>query len=115
VNGGQHVPLLIAAGLQPGARLTEEVATTDNAFFVVHDGAVQAFDQNGQPITVREGEAAVLGPGRRIQLVGGPLGAEILLAVARPLREPIARAGPIVMSSRADVMKALSKYREGTL
>jgi redox-sensitive bicupin YhaK (pirin superfamily) len=115
MNGGPHAPLLLAAGLQPGARLTEEVSATDNAFFVVHDGSVQAFDQNGQPVTVREGEAAVLGPGRRIQLVGGSLGAEILLAVARPLREPVARAGPIVMSSRADVMKALRSYRDGTL
>ncbi len=115
MNGGSHVPLLIAAGLQPGARLTEEVSATDNAFFVVHDGSVQAFDPEGQPVTIREGEAAVLGPGRRIQLVGGALGAEILLAVARPLREPVARAGPIVMSSRADVMKALRNYREGRL
>ena len=115
MNGGSHVPLLIAAGLQPGARLTEEVSATDNAFFVVHDGSVQAVDPDGQPVTIREGEAAVLGPGRRIQLVGGALGAEILLAVARPLREPVARAGSIVMNSRADVMKALLDYREGRL
>jgi redox-sensitive bicupin YhaK (pirin superfamily) len=115
MNGGPNVPLLLAASLQPGARLTEEVSATDNAFVVVHDGSVQAFDAEAQPVTIREGEAAVLGPGRRIQLVGGALGAEILLAVARPLREPVERVGPIVMSSRADVMKALSKYREGTL
>jgi hypothetical protein len=115
MNGGPQAPLLLAAGLQPGARLTEEVSATDNAFFVVHDGSVQAFDTEAQPVTIREGEAAVLGPGRRIQLVGGALGAEILLAVARPLREPVARVGPIVMSSRADVKKALRDYREGRL
>jgi redox-sensitive bicupin YhaK (pirin superfamily) len=115
MNGGSDVPLLIAASLQPGARLTEEVSATDNAFVVVHDGSVQAFDAEAQPVTIREGEAAVLGPGRRIQFVGGALGAEILLAVARPLREPVARAGSIVMNSRADVIKALRDYREGRL
>lgn len=115
VNNGPHAPLLVAAGLQPGARLTEEVAGGDNAFFVVHDGAVQAFDREGQPVMVHEGEAAVLGQGRRIQLVGGSLGAEILLGVARPLREPVARVGPIVMTSKAEVMKALRNYRDGRL
>ena len=115
MSGGATDPLLLAVRLDPDARFGEDVSSSDSAFFVVHDGAVRSFDDAGKAVAVAEGEIAITGAGTRIQMVAGPEGAEILFAAARPLNEPVARAGPIVMNTRAEVMKALRSYREGKL
>ncbi len=44
---------------------------------------------------------------------GAPGGGRFLLAAARPLGEPIARHGPFVMNTRAEIEQALSDLRSG--
>ena len=40
-------------------------------------------------------------------------GGRFLLAAARPLREPIARYGPFVMNTRAEIEQTLQELRTG--
>jgi redox-sensitive bicupin YhaK (pirin superfamily) len=42
-------------------------------------------------------------------------GTGILFAAARPLREPIARRGPFVMNTAAEIEQAFADYRAGRL
>ena len=42
-----------------------------------------------------------------------PRGGRFLLAAARPLREPIARWGPFVMNTRAEIEQTLAELRSG--
>jgi hypothetical protein len=44
----------------------------------------------------------------------GAQGARFLLVAGAPLGEPVARYGPIVMNSRAEVMEALRDLERGT-
>ncbi len=115
IPGGTTDALFIAVQLAPDAGFSEEVTGKDNAFIVVHEGEVSSFNESGDAVEVRTGEIAVLGPGTHIQLVAGAEGAELLIAAAAPLREPLARIGGIAMTTRDQVRQALGRFREGKL
>ncbi len=46
------------------------------------------------------------------ELVAGPDGADLLLLQGRPIGEPVVAYGPFVMSSRAEIQKAVLDYQE---
>lgn len=64
--------------------------------------------------TVSEKTAAKLGEGDTLLLETGDDGAEILLYSSRPLKEPVAWYGPIVMNTEDELMQAFKEMREGT-
>ena len=55
----------------------------------------------------------IFGDGDRVEASAGPGGGRFLLAAARPLGEPIARHGPFVMNTRAEIEQALQDLRTG--
>jgi redox-sensitive bicupin YhaK (pirin superfamily) len=52
--------------------------------------------------------------GDSIDAAAGEKGARFLLVSGRPLREPVAWNGPIVMNTRAELETAFAEYRNGT-
>jgi redox-sensitive bicupin YhaK (pirin superfamily) len=62
---------------------------------------------------VQRGTAAVLGEGDGVSLgaVEGP--ARVLLAAGRPLGEPVARYGPFVMNTEAEIRQAIVDFQSG--
>jgi redox-sensitive bicupin YhaK (pirin superfamily) len=77
------------------------------SFAYVFDGAPRIGSQ-----TVDRGRLAVLGDGEGVS-VRGP--GRLLLLAATPLREPVARYGPFVMSNRAELVQAFEDYQAGRL
>ena len=59
------------------------------------------------------GTLAVLGEGDRVALGAGAAPARMLLAAARPLREPVARYGPFVMNTQEQIRQAVADYQAG--
>ena len=59
-------------------------------------------------------EHALLGDGDEVDLDAGAEGARVLLLAARPLGEPIAWWGPIVMNTEDELRAAVEEYHEGT-
>jgi redox-sensitive bicupin YhaK (pirin superfamily) len=66
----------------------------------------------GQPIPPRSGVS--VHSGVPVLLEAGPEGAEVLMLQGRPIGEPIARHGPFVMNTRAEIEQAYADYRAGT-
>jgi redox-sensitive bicupin YhaK (pirin superfamily) len=77
------------------------------AFAYVYDGAATIA---GTPVS--RGELAVLGDGAQVNFSASG-GTRILCAAARPLNEPVARYGPFVMNTRAEIQQAFSDYHAG--
>lgn len=61
-----------------------------------------------------EGHAAILGDGDRVRIENmGAKPLHFLLIAGRPLNEPIARYGPFVMNTRAELEQAFQDFRSG--
>ncbi len=63
---------------------------------------------------VAAGETVLFGPGGRLRAEAGPRGLRFLLVSGRPLHEPVAWYGPIVMNTNAELATAVSELRNDT-
>ncbi len=105
VDGIEIRPTLLDAKLSPGARFVHELAGGDTAFLYVLEGEVAG---------VAAGELAVLSAGTQLA-VTSTTGGRFLLVAGTPLHEPIARRGPFVMSTEAELDQAFADYQSGHL
>ena len=63
--------------------------------------------------TVQARELAVLGEGEVVQVEGREAGTRLILVAGQPLREPVARYGPFVMNTQAELRQAFEDYQAG--
>ena len=102
-------PIYLDAQLAPGATYAHALPPDHCAFVYVFEGSVRVGSS-----TVGAHELAVLGPGPRVLLQGGAdVPGRAILVAGRPLREPVARYGPFVMNTRAELMQAFEDYQAG--
>ena len=112
IAGVATQPLYWDLTLAPGARYDAPVPATHQAFFYVFDGAVQAGPE-GARHAVQKGQMGVLGGGAHVELLAGDAGGRLLLIAGLPLNEPVARYGPFVMNTQAEIQEAFRDYQTG--
>jgi hypothetical protein len=100
--------------LRPGGVLEQPIAADHNALAYVVEGN-GLFGEDGVPAKPHE---LVLfrndGAAARLQAPAEtPL--RTLLVAGRPLDEPVARAGPFVMNTRAEIVQAFEDFQAGRL
>ena len=95
--------------LEPGRTWQFDTPPENTVFLYIMLGAVM-IDRTG----CGRCRAVLLGAGDRVTLAAGEAGARFLLLSARPLREPIAWGGPIVMNTRRELEQAFRELEEGT-
>lgn len=101
-------PLYLDVSLDGGARFEQPVATGHNAFAYVYEGDVRIA---GEP--VNKGELVVFGDGGDVVVEAGLAAARLILVAGRPLNEPVARYGPFVMNTQAEIMQAVQDFQTG--
>lgn len=112
VSGIAVDPLYLDIGLAPGTRLEVPIEPGHNAFAHVFEGSVRIGPEGGEPLA--QGELAVLDQGgRTVTLAAGAQGGRLLLVAGRPLGEPVARYGPFVMNTEAQIAAAMLDYQAG--
>jgi quercetin 2,3-dioxygenase len=110
VEGLAVAPQFVEVLLAPGSVLRERVPRGHTAFAYLDHGQVRF----GPEQTVVQGPALVIfGDGDLVEAAAGEAGGRFLLAAARPLHEPIARYGPFVMNTRAEIEQTLQDLRTG--
>lgn len=109
VDGIDIRPTLLDATLAPRATLRHELPGGDTAFAYVLDGDVAVGTRQ-----VTAGQLAVLGPGDTV-VATSAAGGRFLLVSGTPIREPVARRGPFVMTTDDELRQAFEDYRNGTL
>jgi quercetin 2,3-dioxygenase len=94
--------------LAAGARFTQPVPETYNAFAYVVNGDVTFGDRHA-----RENDVAIFERDGDTVAIASERGAELLLIGGEPLNEPVARYGPFVMNTVAEIRQTLFDYQSG--
>ena len=110
VEGLAVAPKFLDVTLPEGATFREAVPRGHTAFAYVDQGEVR-FGPGRK--AARAPSLVVFGDGDLVEAAGAPGGGRFLLAAARPLGEPIARHGPFVMNTPAEIEEALRDLRSG--
>ncbi len=131
VDGIAADPRYLDVWVPPGTRKTLPVETSRHAFAYVFDGAGSfrdasdprevRTDQVGEPVTaetekqeVANRSLVLFDRGDEVTVQAGEEGIRFLLVSGRPIEEPVAWYGPIVMNTQQELQQAYAELREGT-
>ena len=130
VDGIAAEPRYLDVSVPPGKRKTLKVEVERHAFAYVFAGsgdfraASKPFgvltekEVNGEEIHVRETTGnrslVLFDSGDEITVQAGDDGIRFLLVSGKPIKEPVAWYGPIVMNTQAELQQAVRELREGT-
>lgn len=131
VKGIAADPRYLDVSVPPNARKRLKVEVDSNAFAYVFAGAgsflsaskpfgvlTEREGPNGEETLVRETvgnrSLVVFDRGDEVVVEAGPEGVRFLLVSGRPIEEPVAWHGPIVMNTQAEIMQAMRDLRDGT-
>lgn len=129
VDGVAAEPQYLDVWVPPLTRKSLPVETTRHAFAYVFAGS-GSFRDGSEPRAVRTESTGPLGAepvtavanrslvvfdrGDEVKVDSGDAGIRFLLVSGKPLGEPIAWGGPIVMNTEAELRQAFAEYNDGT-
>jgi redox-sensitive bicupin YhaK (pirin superfamily) len=98
--------------LDDGADVTLPLSREQQAMVYVFGGSAKAGDAGS---VIGDGQLAILGAGDSVRLQGASGGGRLLLLAGVPLREPVARYGPFVMNTEAEIRQAIRDFQTGKM
>ena len=130
VDGVAAEPRYLDVSVPAGKRKRLEVEDYRQAFAYVFEGSgdfsdasepfgvLREAEVDGEDVLIRDAvgnrSLVVFGAGDEISVQAGEEGVRFLLVSGRPLREPIAWHGPIVMNTQSEIRQALIDLRDGS-
>jgi redox-sensitive bicupin YhaK (pirin superfamily) len=112
-----HTPIVYQDwSVRPEADVTVPLPADQQALVFVFEGAVRVGgDGKDEGKLVEDGRMALLGPGDAVRLRGASEAGRLLLLAGVPLREPVARYGPFVMNTEAEIYQAARDFQSGRM
>ncbi len=101
-------PLYLDVALTGPARFEHAIDAEHNVFAYVYEGEVDFAGTR-----VGKGELVVFGAGEGVAVSGVAEQSRLILVAGRPIKEPVARYGPFVMNTQAEIMQAVRDYQAG--
>ena len=116
VEGVAANPMYLDVSIPAGSTKSFPVDAAHNAFAYVFAGSGKCGDASVRESQVEaEDRCLVLfDGGDEVTVQAGKQGIRFLLVAGKPLREPVAWNGPIVMNTQAELRQAFKELEEGT-
>ena len=111
VRGIPVDPTYLDVQVPPGGSFEHSTHEGHTVFVHAIDGAGTFAGHDAKP--VEAGETALFGPGATVRVRASEEGARFLLVSGRPLHEPVAWYGPIVMNRQEELLQAMRELRSG--
>jgi len=100
-------PIYMDVSLPEGQIFEQEVGTDDNVFIFVIEGELSVGDSLRK---IEHRQMGILRGGDQVVVTANEE-TRFLLVAAHPLNEPVARGGPFVMNTKAEVLQAFEYFR----
>jgi len=129
VDGIAADPIYIDVSIPPGKRKTLPIDTRNNAFAYVFAGSGKfcnasdplavptesvGWSDTHPPVEADNRSLILFDSGDEVTVQAGDEGIRFLLISGRPLKEPVAWYGPIVMNTQAELRTAFEELQAGT-
>jgi hypothetical protein len=128
VDGVAADPRYLDVWVPPNQRKTLPVETSNHAFAYVFEGAGSFRDASDpQPVRtdrlqpdgterpeIGDRSLVLFDRGDEVTVQAGPAGLRFLFVSGRPIEEPVAWRGPIVMNTEQELMQAWADLKDGT-
>lgn len=129
VEGIAADPVYLDVTVPAGRRKTLEIDTRNNAFAYVFEGSGKFCNASGPlavptesvgwldtkpPVEADNRSLILFDSGDEVTVQAGEEGIRFLLISGKPLKEPVAWYGPIVMNTQEELRKAFAELQDGT-
>jgi len=101
-------PIYMDITLVPNGEFKQRIKTGDNAFIYVIEGEVLVGEKAS---LLPAKQLGILNEGDHVTMTAASNGARLLLVAATPINESVARGGPFVMNTKAEVLQAFDDFR----
>lgn len=104
-------PVYMDVQLPAGIEFNQLIAPQHNAFIFLVDGQLSIAGEGNQ--SLNKNQLGLLSTGENIRVLASDQGVRFLLVAGKPLHEPVARGGPFVMNTKAEVLQAFQDFSTG--
>ena len=111
VKGHNVEPIYFDIELEKDKDFNFELPSSHNSFIYLIDGEIKIGEKTHNKI--KDSTLILLNKGEKLQ-VSALTKAKFLLISGKPIGEQIARGGPFVMNTKAEVLQAVQDYHNGT-
>lgn len=109
-------PTYMDISLPEHSNVSQAITKGHNAFIYVLEGEItilaSSANVSGEK-TLTAKTLGILSDGEQVTIKGCKPGSRFLLIAGKPLNEPVARGGPFVMNSQAEIRQAFFDYQGG--
>lgn len=100
-------PSYFDVSLKAGDKFEQTLAKTDNTFIYLIEGQISL---GNKATRIETGNLAILSQGEKVT-INTQVDSRFLLVSGQPIGEPVARGGPFVMNTKAEVMQAFADFQ----
>jgi quercetin 2,3-dioxygenase len=111
IKGHNVEPIYFDIEIEKDKEFNFDLPSTHNSLIYLIEGEIKIGDQNHNK--VKNSTLIILTSGEKLKVLGLTK-AKFLLISGKPIKEEIARGGPFVMNTKAEVLQAVQDYHNGT-